>query len=364
MYRVVTGATGLIGKRLVEHWLQQNHTVAVVGRSEQQIKKIFGNRVEIILWENLTADKLQFLVSEKHNSGFSPQEYLDIKKKLSETATQDLWNLVWEYSEECRENDDSFSEDKIEKTIRELCSRPDFPLDDYRAVWLKDYDKEYDGYDDVILCMMAGELLDDEAIDSLLRFITDYDPLTYVGGQAQKTIDCYDSAAVPRRVESIYFSCPDEVRMGLAFALTNNSSAEAGELLLRLLDSEQDLAVKTVFACSLADRFCSEALERQVAMLPDGYDRMFDELEPKLYVSHLVNGIEHQDMSKWLRLGKETLAKIASFDEDTQQQPILLREPNIKENTVPAIVSAQSKTGRNEPCPCGSGKKYKKCCGK
>ena len=22
------------------------------------------------------------------------------------------------------------------------------------------------------------------------------------------------------------------------------------------------------------------------------------------------------------------------------------------------------KVGRNEPCPCGSGKKYKKCCGK
>jgi len=22
------------------------------------------------------------------------------------------------------------------------------------------------------------------------------------------------------------------------------------------------------------------------------------------------------------------------------------------------------KTGRNDPCPCGSGKKYKKCCGK
>ena len=22
------------------------------------------------------------------------------------------------------------------------------------------------------------------------------------------------------------------------------------------------------------------------------------------------------------------------------------------------------KTGRNEPCPCGSGRKYKKCCGK
>jgi hypothetical protein len=28
----------------------------------------------------------------------------------------------------------------------------------------------------------------------------------------------------------------------------------------------------------------------------------------------------------------------------------------------PALVRAM-KTGRNDPCPCGSGKKFKKCCG-
>jgi SWIM/SEC-C metal-binding protein len=27
-------------------------------------------------------------------------------------------------------------------------------------------------------------------------------------------------------------------------------------------------------------------------------------------------------------------------------------------------VTAEKKIGRNEPCPCGSGMKYKKCCGK
>jgi preprotein translocase subunit SecA len=27
-------------------------------------------------------------------------------------------------------------------------------------------------------------------------------------------------------------------------------------------------------------------------------------------------------------------------------------------------VPADKRTGRNDPCPCGSGKKYKKCCGK
>lgn len=29
-----------------------------------------------------------------------------------------------------------------------------------------------------------------------------------------------------------------------------------------------------------------------------------------------------------------------------------------------AIVRNENKIGRNDPCPCGSGKKYKKCCGK
>jgi SWIM/SEC-C metal-binding protein len=29
----------------------------------------------------------------------------------------------------------------------------------------------------------------------------------------------------------------------------------------------------------------------------------------------------------------------------------------------PETVIAEKKTGRNEPCSCGSGKKYKKCCG-
>ncbi|MGD0918621.1 MAG: PBPRA1643 family SWIM/SEC-C metal-binding motif protein [Thermodesulfobacteriota bacterium] len=29
----------------------------------------------------------------------------------------------------------------------------------------------------------------------------------------------------------------------------------------------------------------------------------------------------------------------------------------------PETAKAQVKTGRNDPCPCGSGKKYKRCCG-
>ena len=31
---------------------------------------------------------------------------------------------------------------------------------------------------------------------------------------------------------------------------------------------------------------------------------------------------------------------------------------------VPGLPATSSKVGRNEPCPCGSGRKFKHCCGK
>ena len=46
----------------------------------------------------------------------------------------------------------------------------------------------------------------------------------------------------------------------------------------------------------------------------------------------------------------------------------VVREPErrqAQENQAAAPVASQEpRVGRNAPCPCGSGKKYKKCCGK
>ena len=40
------------------------------------------------------------------------------------------------------------------------------------------------------------------------------------------------------------------------------------------------------------------------------------------------------------------------------------REALYKEQKLSTTVRKENKTGRNDPCPCGSGKKYKKCCGR
>ena len=40
------------------------------------------------------------------------------------------------------------------------------------------------------------------------------------------------------------------------------------------------------------------------------------------------------------------------------------RELSTTTTTSNKPVRNEEKVGRNDPCPCGSGKKYKKCCGK
>lgn len=47
----------------------------------------------------------------------------------------------------------------------------------------------------------------------------------------------------------------------------------------------------------------------------------------------------------------------AIFDEET-------RKHLYREQKQSGTIRKEKKIGRNDPCPCGSGKKYKKCCGK
>jgi len=67
------------------------------------------------------------------------------------------------------------------------------------------------------------------------------------------------------------------------------------------------------------------------------------------------------------RLVEDSVAEMgwwSCFREDREKN-IVPTAPRSKPN--PAVTSqirkATPKTGRNQPCPCGSGKKYKKCCG-
>ncbi|MDO9576596.1 MAG: preprotein translocase subunit SecA [Candidatus Cloacimonadales bacterium] len=79
----------------------------------------------------------------------------------------------------------------------------------------------------------------------------------------------------------------------------------------------------------------------------------------KVFTTYIVSPENIQD---FLRMAKQRHDASSAFNKPvpkavpgrTNQPEIVKIQPRVVEN----------KIGRNEPCPCGSGKKYKKCCGK
>ncbi|MCK4653979.1 MAG: preprotein translocase subunit SecA [Candidatus Cloacimonetes bacterium] len=86
----------------------------------------------------------------------------------------------------------------------------------------------------------------------------------------------------------------------------------------------------------------------------------------KVFTTYLIAPEKLQD---FLRLARQRHESSSAFDRPkpsappvpSADQPVVTNQPE-KPKIQPRVVG--EKIGRNDPCPCGSGKKYKKCCGK
>jgi hypothetical protein len=74
-------------------------------------------------------------------------------------------------------------------------------------------------------------------------------------------------------------------------------------------------------------------------------------------------GCFHEDAGReeWAEVGMEAEDDLATLEDDADSFfPLFGSEPDFPE----PYRRSESKVGRNEPCPCGSGKKFKRCCGR
>ncbi len=76
---------------------------------------------------------------------------------------------------------------------------------------------------------------------------------------------------------------------------------------------------------------------------------------------------EHEHMSRREFLGRTSMAVVAggavgALSSGSKAMAEAAQASEKSEAPKP-FVRAAAKVGRNDPCPCGSGKKFKKCCG-
>ena len=70
----------------------------------------------------------------------------------------------------------------------------------------------------------------------------------------------------------------------------------------------------------------------------------------------------HDDMTKRSDVGEDRFRKRADREKDLQKQRPGADDDPLPPPTEP--IRSEVRPDRNDPCPCGSGKKYKRCCGR
>ena len=90
---------------------------------------------------------------------------------------------------------------------------------------------------------------------------------------------------------------------------------------------------------------------------------LFDEmnLQIKLQFTKMLTHVKKVEDQ---RLDKKQKIQITSASQEELKFPEEKQINNPKIEKAQPIVNTDKKVGRNDPCPCGSGKKYKQCCGK
>ncbi len=101
---------------------------------------------------------------------------------------------------------------------------------------------------------------------------------------------------------------------------------------------------------SLADK-----LEKEIDALPEVFKKQLQDPAVKERFMSIARRMEADGVNF------KSIRQMKKWMKDHEAQ--LRAEGNPEQHHIDPVVHDGPKIGRNDPCPCGSGKKYKKCCG-
>lgn len=125
--------------------------------------------------------------------------------------------------------------------------------------------------------------------------------------------------------------------------------------------------LEALLSQAISDRLIAPMVLNQKSLQASVKDDLDKVLQNKDKVSDGFIKSPVEELTWWLYPDREALDK--GMEYASVAVPIADKKVEPGERTAPmgwrsnTVVRTTTKVGRNEPCPCGSGKKYKKCCG-
>lgn len=166
------------------------------------------------------------------------------------------------------------------------------------------------------------------------------------------------------------------MRHSIAFAFRRFRTPEVESLLLDLHASERDWFVQHALRISLADFFSDRSWEiLHEAAQEDADFGMIEakDLRESLLAQAAIRGREFPEAKAWRADWEAAQRRFREYLREEQLPGRDFTEPtpapaaglaDYLPGPVPSRTSSPGPSvGRNDPCPCGSGRKFKKCCG-
>ena len=334
-------------------------------------------------------------------------QHLDQRLALAAEPPEPLWDRLMAQAA-ALEDKELTEEDALaaERVIEALARRPDVAAD--RAVAML-RDQSVRGWREVVVADLAGEmrLRTPEAVEALIDKLKDEETDILWETASEALVRAGDARVVERLAERF----PREnwgFKISAAGVLGRIKLPQAEAALVRLLPGETDKEVVTFLAASLLD-LCPTDVDvlrsvRQV-ILDQRYEPGTTDLKAMLVAVGRMSDYVPEEAADWeaeraadrkrwesgaadadgilaaitsRRLGAEDLGPVGQILGIPDSRPLAPLRPATRSRRetpgrrgassyapaqqIPSLRREKAKVGRNDPCPCGSGKKFKKCC--
>ena len=217
---------------------------------------------------------------------------------------------------------------------------------------------------------MAGEMQLDSAVPLIVAKLKEgSEEAEWLRDQCESALVKIGGDAMISAIADMFRQGDWYLRMAACNVLQHIHSELAVTTALEFLPSEEDGTIRAFLAAGLASQLAFEAIEPLRQLVIDGtYDDSYADLKRDVVVTATLMDVEFPEREQWKaeveqkRLEREAERLKQTLEEEARREKRPLVPQRIERYEDEDEEPPKTKVGRNDPCPCGSGKKFKKCC--
>jgi hypothetical protein len=236
---------------------------------------------------------------------------------------------------------------------------------------ITDYDNDPLSYLETFLTELVGRMRLEAAAPILVRRMKASQARDLIWEDTQDALARIASPATVALVTDDWDQAEVDMKVFASGVLGKIHTDDAVTLGLRFLAMEEEEDLRTWLCLALLEQFAFETIEPICQVIREGsYNEGIADLRRPLTAVTTLLDIATEELKRWKALAdrahQQAVERSRRYERYGTPSSLPPRAPAYEPPPEPykqmPIISTKKHVGRNEPCPCGSGKKFKNCC--